>query len=107
MPDWTNNTVILGSRHTTMDMLTAYIPALEPLDRPVVKQTGLTGNFDIELNFTPPWKMSKDQSADAQLNLTGPTFLESLKDQLGLKPVSTCAPVPTLVIDHVVLPTPN
>jgi bla regulator protein BlaR1 len=107
MLDWANQTVILGSRNTTMDIFADWVPLLETLDRPVVNHTGLTGRFDIELNFTPPWKMPKEQSTDAQLDLTGPTFLEALKDQLGLKLVSTRAPVPTLVIDHVEQPSPN
>ena len=106
--DWANNTVILGSRNTTMDIFADYTYLIEqPLDRPVVNQTGLTGRFDIELNFTPPWKVPKEQSTDAQLDATGPTFLEALKDQLGMKLISTRAPVETLVIDHVEQPSPN
>ena len=107
MHDWTNNTVILGSRDTTLDIFANWVPLIETLDRPVVNQTGLTERFDIEVNFTPPWKMPEEQTSDAQLNLTGPTFFEALKNQLGLKLVSTHAPVQTLVIDHVELPSPN
>lgn len=105
--DWKNNTVILGSRDTTLDVLADFISLIEPLGRPVVDQTGLTGRFDLELNFTPPWKMPKEQSTDAQLDLTGPTLLEALKDQLGLKLISTHALVQTLVIDHTEQPSPN
>lgn len=104
--DWTNNTVILGSRNTTMEVLANYAAALVQPGRPVVDQTGLNGKFDYELNFTPPWKMPKDQNADS-LDLTGPTFLEALKDQLGLKLEPTRAPIQTLVIDHVEQPSPN
>ena len=107
MLDWTNNTVILGSRNTTMEMLVGYIPAIEQLDRPVVDQTGLNGRFDYELNFTPPWKTPKEQSTGPQLDLTGPTFLEALKDQLGLKLKSTRAHIQILVIDRVEQPSPN
>ena len=105
--DWTNNTVILGSRNTTMDVFADYVFLLDPLDRPVVNQTWLTGRFDIEMNFTPPWKMPKDQNAEVQLDLTGPTLFEALKHDLGLKLVPTRAPVQTLVIDHVEQPSPN
>jgi uncharacterized protein (TIGR03435 family) len=80
---------------------------IETFDRPVVNRTGLTERFDIELNFTPPWVKEKEQNAEAQLGLTGPTFLEALKDQLGLKLVSTHAPIRTLVIDRVEQPSPN
>ena len=90
--EWTNNTVILGSRNTTMEMLADYVPALVQLDHPVVDQTGLNGEFDYELDFAPPWRMPKEQSTDTQLDLTGPTFFEALKDQLGLKLKPTRAP---------------
>ena len=105
--DWTNNTVILGSRNTTMEMFANFFPALVQLDRPLVDQTGLNGKFDYELNFTPPWRMPTEQSTDAQLDLTGPTFFEALKDQLGLKLKPTRTPIQTLVIDHVEQPSPN
>lgn len=105
--DWTNNTVILGSRNTTMDIFANYISLIEPLDRPVVNQTGLTGKFDIEANLTPPWRMLKEQNTGAQLDPSGPTFIHALKDQLGLKLISTHAPFKTLVIDRVEQPTPN
>lgn len=107
MHDWTNNTVILGSRNTTMGIFADYIYLIEPPDRPVVDQTGLTGRYDIELNFTPPWKMPKEQPTDAQLDLTGATFREALKDDLGLKLISAHAPVQTLVVDRVEQPSPN
>ncbi len=105
--DWKNNTVILGSRDTTLAKLADYIAALAQLDRPVVDQTGLTGRFDYELNFTPPWKMPKEHTADTQVDLTGPTIFEALKGQLGLKLQSTRAPVQILVIDHIEQPSPN
>lgn len=63
LQDRANNTVILGARHTTMDIFAAYIPTLEQLDSPIVNQTGLTGRFDIELNFTPYWVAAKLQGA--------------------------------------------
>ena len=105
--DWTNNTVILGSRNTTMEMLADYVPALVQLDRPIVDQTGLNGKYDYEVNFAPQWRMPKEQSTDTQLDFTGPTFFEALKDQLGFKLKPTRAPVQTLVIDHVEQPSPN
>lgn len=105
--DWANHTVILGSRNTTMDIFADWFPALERFDRPVVNQTGLTGRFDIELNFTPYWVIPKEQGGDAQLDFTGPTFFDALKGQLGMRLVSTHAPVETLVVDHVEQPSPN
>jgi bla regulator protein blaR1 len=105
--DWKNNTVILGSRNITMEMFMDFLPALVQLDRPIVDQTGLNGKFDLELNFTPPWRRPKEPNTDAQLDLTGPTFDEALNDQLGLRLKPTRAPIQTLVIDHVEQPSPN
>jgi bla regulator protein BlaR1 len=105
--DWRDHTVILGSRNTTMEVLAAFIPTIMPFDQPVVDQTGLTGRFDYELTFTPPWRMPKEQSGDTQLDLTGPTLLEALRDQLGLKLILTKASIKGLVIDHVEEPSPN
>ena len=39
--------------------------------------------------------------------MTGPTFLEALKEQLGLKLVPQTGPVDVLVLDHVEEPSPN
>ncbi|HEV2487340.1 MAG TPA: TIGR03435 family protein [Terracidiphilus sp.] len=107
MHDWASNTVILGSRNTTMDIFANYIYLIESLERPVVNQTGLTGRFDIEANFTPPWKIPKEQSTEAQLDLTGSTFQEALKNDLGLKLKTAHAPIQILVIDHIEQPSPN
>jgi uncharacterized protein (TIGR03435 family) len=90
-----------------MEVLAAFIPTIMPFDQPVVDQTGLTGRFDYELTFTPPWRMPKEQSGDTQLDLTGPTLLEALRDQLGLKLILTKASIKGLVIDHVEEPSPN
>jgi uncharacterized protein (TIGR03435 family) len=45
--------------------------------------------------------------SDAQRDPNGPTFLEALKSQLGLKLDSTSGPVDVLVIDHVEEPSEN
>jgi bla regulator protein blaR1 len=105
--DWTNDTVILGSRNTTMEMFANYTYLIESLGLPVVDQTGLTGKFDIEANFAPPWKTSKAPGTDAISDFAGPTFLQALKDDLGLKLVRTRAVIQTIVIDHVEQPSPN
>ncbi len=68
MVDWRDKTVILGSRNTTLDIFSDWIPLIETFDRPVVNRTGLKERFDIVLNFTPPWVKDKEQSADAQLD---------------------------------------
>lgn len=94
-----------GSRNVSMRQIADDMGAAPNanLDRPVVDQTGLSGNFDFVMNFSARPAMTTDAtSADSE-----PTFLEALRDQLGLKLESTTAPVTTLVIDHIEEPSPN
>jgi uncharacterized protein (TIGR03435 family) len=63
-------------------------------DRVVIDRTGLTGRFDIELEWSP------DQTATDR-----PSIFTAVQEQLGLKLESTRGPVEVLVIDHVERPT--
>jgi uncharacterized protein (TIGR03435 family) len=63
-------------------------------DRVVVDRTGLTGRFDIELEWSP------DQMATDK-----PSIFTAVQEQLGLKLESTRGPVEVLVIDRVERPT--
>jgi uncharacterized protein (TIGR03435 family) len=75
------------------------------VDRSVLDRTGLTGTFDFSLE----WSLAPDsaQPLGPQPEITGPTFLEALQEQLGLKLKSTTGPVDVLVIDHVERPSPD
>jgi uncharacterized protein (TIGR03435 family) len=81
------------------------------LNRPVEDQTGLTGRFDLKLTWTPDesqfggaggYRPASTESADAP-----PDLFTAMQEQLGLKLVSTKAPVDVLVIDHVEKPSAN
>jgi uncharacterized protein (TIGR03435 family) len=72
------------------------------LDRPVVDQTGLTGRFDLTLRWTPAELQSSTENADAP-----PELFTAIQEQLGLKLVSTKAPVDVIVIDRVERPSAN
>jgi len=75
------------------------------VDRPVVDRTGLTGAFDMSVE----WSLAPDpaQSSSSQVEDVGPTFLEALRQQLGLTLKSSKSLVDVLVIDHVERPTPD
>jgi uncharacterized protein (TIGR03435 family) len=77
------------------------------LGRPVVDQTGLSGTFDFTLEWTPESNRPEPAVADAQPELQGTTFLEALKEQLGLQLKSTKATLDVPVIDHVEMPSEN
>ena len=81
------------------------------LGRPVLDETGFTGEFDLDLAF-----MGDDTlvglagAAPAGPRLPGddrPNIVAALEEQLGLKLVSAKAPVDVLVIDHAERPTAN
>ena len=97
----------LVGRHVTLGRLAAFLknPYTE-VDRPVLDRTGLTGFFDFDIE----WSLTTTDSAqpqDSQLQDTGPTFLQALKEQLGLKLEPQTGPVDVLVIDHVEQPSEN
>jgi uncharacterized protein (TIGR03435 family) len=71
------------------------------LDRPLLNRTGLTGRFDIDLDYVP-------EAAFAQ-GATPPTDgqppLQAIQNQLGLKVERRNEMVDVLVIDHAEMPT--
>lgn len=97
-----------GARNVTVGQFASYLPAapISTLDRPVIDETGLSGKFDITLEWTPeaPIKLN---GGNVPLDETGPTFLEALREQLGVKLESKTGPVENIVIDHVEEPSEN
>lgn len=71
------------------------------LGRFVVDETGLTGTWDIALDWAPAGTPVDDPIADR------PSLAKALQEQLGLKLESKKGPVEFLVIDHVEKPTAN
>jgi uncharacterized protein (TIGR03435 family) len=78
--------------------------------RIVIDRTGLEGNFDIDLTFTPermPQGAPPPGAPPLTIDPNGPSLFTALQEQLGLKLESERAPVEVLVIDHVERPTPD
>ena len=71
--------------------------------RPVIDRTGLTGDFDLDLSYTPesPARGAIGVPAD------GPSIFTALQEQLGLKLDSQRGPVDVFVIDRAERPTPD
>jgi uncharacterized protein (TIGR03435 family) len=103
------HTAVLGSRNTTMMLLAKMLPTVGALGRPVVDQTGLTGKYDVTVEFSPEATRAArtEASADAQPETQGIPFLQAVREQLGLKLDSAKAPVQVLVIDHIERPSEN
>lgn len=88
----------------------------QQLGRTVIDKTGLTGNYDYTLHFTPqnmPPRMGPGPGpgggADAPPppDTSGPDIFTAIQEQLGLKLVSTKGPVDVIVIDHMDKPSEN
>jgi uncharacterized protein (TIGR03435 family) len=77
-------------------------------DKPVIDKTGLIGNFDLDLDMdkilTPASEaVGGNPSNEATFDETA----NALNEQLGLKLVSTKAPIEVLVIDRAERPSAN
>ena len=71
-----------------------------PAGRFVVDKTGLSGTFEITLEYAP-------QSLFVAGDSDGPQLTTALREQLGLQLTAERAPLHVLVIDHVEHPTEN
>lgn len=76
------------------------------LNRQVDDETGLTGNFDVTLEFRPD-NFVGGTPAPGLAESTAPSIFSAVVDELGLKLVASNGPVEVLVIDHAEAPTPN
>jgi uncharacterized protein (TIGR03435 family) len=66
--------------------------------RPVLNETGLTGRYDIEMD----WAADDDDD-----DIDAPKLLTAIKEQLGLALESRKAQVEVVVVDHMELPSEN
>ncbi len=77
------------------------------LHRTVIDNTGLTAHYDLHLTWASERVATVGQDDSRNSTDTGPSIFSGIQDQLGLKLIPAKGAVPTLVIDHVDLPTPN
>jgi uncharacterized protein (TIGR03435 family) len=90
-----------GARNVPMPVIASTFSAgLFRTFKPVVDRTGLIGDYDFVIDFSP-------ELPNVEADPNGPTFLEALKDQLGLKLESAMGAVDTIVIDHIEVPSEN
>jgi uncharacterized protein (TIGR03435 family) len=86
---------------TTLDQLAQYLTAENwgDVDQPVLNKTGLTGEYDFTLEWTP----SPGQDGTA----SDSSLFIAIQEQLGLKLQSQKGPVEVTVVDHAELPSEN
>ncbi|MEO6817694.1 MAG: TIGR03435 family protein [Edaphobacter sp.] len=73
--------------------------------RPVMDRTGLVGNYDVELKWTPD--LAGDAGSAGAGSDTGPSLFTAVQEQLGLKLQPAKQKVDVLVIDHLEMPSAN
>ncbi len=85
------------------------------VDRPVIDKTGLTGPFDLHLEFVPdralsagPIRLNGVVSPDlSPADAAGPSIFTALQEQLGLRLSPDKSPLDVIVVDHAEKPSPN
>jgi uncharacterized protein (TIGR03435 family) len=90
-----------GARDVTMSQIAAWLSAEGDTDLPIVDKTGLTGTFDLVIEFAP------EHGPAITTDNPIPTFQQALKDQLGLKLEKKKCDATFFVIDHVEQPSEN
>lgn len=75
------------------------------LERPVIDRTGLTGLFDIKLEFSPDQATPRAVRPGAEP--TGPGVFTAIQEQLGLRLEAAKGPGKVLVIEHIERPSEN
>jgi uncharacterized protein (TIGR03435 family) len=97
-----------GARNVPMELIASSMTGgVSGLNRPVLDRTGLTGKFDFAIEFSPQPDVPSAPGANFRPDPTGPTFMEALKEQLGLKLEPLTGPFDALVIDNVEEPSAN
>jgi uncharacterized protein (TIGR03435 family) len=99
---------LFGSRGALMELIGKFLGntggSTGEIGRPVVDRTGLTGRWDFTLEIAMPFG---GRAATDAPTPEGPTLLEAMQEQLGirLKPAKDVIQVP--VVDHIELPSDN
>jgi uncharacterized protein (TIGR03435 family) len=101
---------LAGSRDSSAsslaELIYSYGVMAGEVDKPIIDQTGLEGTFDFTIQWNgrmsgPPPGADAPPPPDPQ----GTTFLQAVREQLGLKLSSTKGSVRMLVVDHVEAPS--
>jgi uncharacterized protein (TIGR03435 family) len=82
-----------------MSMLAMCLSKLPEIDRVVVDETGLVGDYDADLQWTPEEEQMQSDAA--------PMIFTAIREQLGLKLVPARGPADVIVVDRVERPTEN
>lgn len=101
-----------GTRIHNYDLTATAVPLsaladilAQELNRSVIDKTGLTGDYDFNLKWTPD-RLLNDAADDGTADRP-PALFTALQEQLGLRLDAAKGPVETLIVDHAEQPSPN
>ena len=84
------------------------------LNQPVVDRTGLTGDYDFTLRFSPEGATAHEENdgkvtttSSSSLDARNAALVNAIEEQLGLKLEPQTIPLPVLVIDRAEKPAAN
>jgi uncharacterized protein (TIGR03435 family) len=77
------------------------------LDRPVVNNTGLSGRYDFDLEWTPDESQFGGQLPPCAPDTPKPGLFAAMQQQMGLRIEAARGPLETLVIDRLDRPSEN
>jgi bla regulator protein blaR1 len=102
LPSNASGRLRVGARNVPMGLLAATLPQIGNLDRAVVDKTGLDGSFDFTFEWTPQHTGLAPtlEHLPERLSEPGSTFVEDLKEQLGLKLEPQNGPVEVFFLDN-------
>ncbi len=103
VPDLINNGHHVMCVATSMEFF-AKVFLTEQMGGPVIDQTGIKGNFDFSMDWTPDESASRRPSEPGEHTTApdpvGPSLLSALREHLGLKLEAGKGPVEVLIIDR-------
>lgn len=98
--------VTFSSRGAPMELIGKFLGSTGgmtgEISRPVVDRTGLTGLWDFSLEVMSPFEKKPEGTEN-----NGPTVMEGMKEQLGVRLKPEKATIPVIVVDHIDSPSEN
>ena len=94
-----------AARNINIGFMTGTLLNIGGLDRPVVDRTGLSGAYDMSVEWAPDVKCPPGE--ECQNDDAGPSFERAMREQLGLTLESQKGPIDRLILDHVERPSGN
>ena len=79
----------------------------ERFQRSVIDRTGIAGNFDFKLVFTPDESLARFGEDNVSVDPEGASIFAAIQEQLGLKLEGSKGPVEIMVIDRAAKPAEN